>query len=274
MFSTLKSRILLGVYIFLILSIPIGAYLASETQIFKSRASEEEAKPVVTSTPRPTIAPSRVSELEDLVDELDSETTESASPTIATSFGPTLNLKIKIEGRPENDQSTKLFVGIAEGSSIPANPKYLLNFSVDVPESGIYEGLSLAGLSSGSTYTALLKGASQIATSSAFVMSPTITKLNNDSVLNLISGDLNDDNLVNSSDYSIVQKSYGATSSSSNWNELADLNLDGVINTFDLGIVSKNIDRSGDSGVWTSTPAGGLTSEATASGGYWIWLPK
>src|SRR3989338_2498590 len=258
MFSTLKSRILLGVYIFLILSIPIGAYLASETQIFKSRASEEEAKPVVTSTPRPTIAPSRVSELEDLVDELDSETTESASPTIATSFGPTLNLKIKIEGRPENDQSTKLFVGIAEGSSIPANPKYLLNFSVDVPESGIYEGLSLAGLSSGSTYTALLKGASQIATSSAFVMSPTITKLNNDSV-------------VNSSDYSIVQKSYGATSSSSNWNELADLNLDGVINTFDLGIVSKNIDRSGDSGVWTSTPAGGLTSEATASGGYWIW---
>lgn len=273
MFSTFKQRLLLGVYIFLVLSIPAGAYLASQSQTTKSSASESKIKEsIVKVTPKPISSPPPATQAK-------SSPTPSptTSTTIATSFGPTLSLKANLEARPKDNQATRLFVGIAEGS-LTINPKFLLTFSVDLPKSGEYSGLSLAGLTPGNKFTALLKGSAQIATSSAFFLSPTVSNLNDGQSLTMLSGDLNEDNAINSSDYSIVKALLGVNLKSKNWNENADFNKDGVINSFDLAIVTKNLGRIGASGAWTSpipktaTSSGGL-APATSQGGYWIWVP-
>lgn len=287
MFSTFKQRLLLGVYIFVLLSMPIGAYLVSESQTIKSRASEQKnTKPVAPVTPKPTVSPARM--LLNLSQKasdspLSSPTPVPSSPAVVTSFGPTLSLAVTLEGRPKNNQAAKVFVGIAEGT-ITQNPKFLLSFTIDVPASGQYSGLSLAGLDPGSSYTALIKGPAQIANSTSFTMSPAVTNLNNGEPVTLTSGDLNEDNVVNSADYSIAQKAVGATSKSMRWNENADLNKDGTINAFDLSIISKNMGKTGASGAWTSpipktaTPSASLNSPSLGSpqgeSGHWIWIPK
>lgn len=280
---------ILGIYIFLLISIPVGTYLASQYQTVQSRAQEvKPAKPVAKVTPKPTVSPAKQllgSSQVTSPDQTSSPTPTPASSTeVATSFGPTLSLKAVLEGRPAGNQTTKLFVGIVEGT-LTANPKFLLSFSVNLPASGEYSNLSLAGLNPGSRYTALLKGAAQIATASAFTMSPAVTSVNEGQPLALLSGDLNDDNAINSADYSIAQKALGATAKSSTWNESADLNKDGVINAFDLGIIAKNMGLIGASGAWTSpipktsTPSASLNTPAVGSpdegtNGYWLWIPK
>lgn len=290
MFSTFKQRLLLGLFILLILSIPVGAYLASQNQTVKSTASEPKQKLPVSSI-KPTTSPAKelLSTSQKNLPSADPSAKPSPSSSVTTSFGPTLSLKAKLEGRPEGNQITRLFAGIMEGG-LTQNPKFLLSFTLDLPAEGIYGNLSLAGLTPGTRYTALLKGSSQIATSSAFIMSPTVTNLNDGQVLNMTSGDLNDDNTINSADYSIAQKAFGTISSSSNWNENADINKDGIINSLDLSIVNKNLGQVGASGAWTSplpqtaTPSAGLTNPPTGSpreagspneeSGYWIWIPK
>ncbi len=284
---------MLGIYIFVLISIPIGAYLASQTQTINSNASEPKtAKPTPKASPLPNNTPAvkdLLSASESNVSNLQPETTPSPasyseSPTIATSFGPTLSLKTILEGRPAGNQATKLFIGIAEGTLSP-NPKFLLSFSVDLPASGTYSNLSLAGLTPGTKYTALIKGSSQIAASSEFSMSPTVSTLNEGAALNMLSGDLNEDNAITEADLSIVQRAFGASSKSANWNELADLNKDNVVNAFDLAIVTKNLGQVGASGAWTSpipktaTPSASLDSPVGAPSfeevqGYWIWIPR
>lgn len=289
MFATLTQRLLLGLFVFLILSIPVGAYLVSQNQTIKSNASEPKPK-LATITPGSTTSPAKelLKSSQTLPSNSPSPSAEpslSDSPTIATSVGPTLSLKTKLEGRVEGNQITRLFVGIMEGSLV-ANPKFLLNFTLDLPASGEYGNLSLAGLNPGSQYTALLKGSAQIATSSAFIMSPTTTNLNNGEALNMLSGDLNDDNVINAADYSIAKSAFGAIEGSSNWNANVDLNKDGVINVIDLSIISKNLGQIGASGVWTSpvpiaTQSGAISpnvsesspSGGPATGGYWLWIP-
>lgn len=293
MFSSLTQKLLLVVYVFVLLSIPIGAYIVSEYQTtVQSKASEKKSTKVVPVTPKPASAsPAKqlLTSSEKAISSTSNPTASStplpetsSSPTIATSFGPTLSLKTTLEGRPTNNQTTKLFVGIMEGA-LTANPKFLLSFTVDLPASGEYTNLSLAGLTAGSSYTALLKGTAQIATSSAFTMSPTVTNLNDGQPLNMLSGDLNDDNVVNSADYSIAKNALGATERSTKWNATADLNKDGVINTFDLGIIAQNMGQTGASGAWTSpipktsTPSASLTTPPVGSpnqGGYWLWVPQ
>lgn len=289
MFHTLKQRLLLGVYIFILLSIPVGAYLASQNQTYKGSANEGKTNKPITEAKTSTSGDTGTSPAKQLLDSVtggqDSspEASSSSSPTIANAYGPTLSLKAILEGRPSGNQETKLFVGIIEGNLI-INPKFLLSFSVDLPATGEYSGLSLAGLNSGSVYTALLKGPAQIATSSAFTMTPNITVLNEGQPINLLSGDLNEDNVINSADYSLVQKAMGSSANSGNWNENADFNRDGVINTFDLRIIAKNIGQTGASGAWTSpvpkvaTSSAGLTQPAVGgpidNPGHWIWIPS
>lgn len=289
MFSTFKQRLLLGVYLFVLLSIPVGTYLVSQYQIIQSRAQEQKSTkplPQVKPAPNPTTTPAKellsASETRTSLSLSPPSSSSPSSPEIATSFGPTLSFKAALVGRPEGNQATRLFVGIVEGA-LTGNPKFLLSFTVDLPASGEYSNLSLAGLSPGSSYTALLKGSAQIATSSAFTMSPAVTNLNDGQPLNLTSGDLNDDNVVNSADYSIAKKTLGVASGSSNWNENVDFNKDGVINAFDLGFIVKNMGQVGASGAWTSpipkvaSSSASLTSPPIGSpgdGGYWIWIPK
>lgn len=291
MFSTLKLRLLLGVYIFIVLSIPVGAYLASQAQIFKSKASENTNTTTVKSNPKSATSSAKEllsasqTKLLDNPNPTSIPAPASSSPTVATSFGPTLSLQAILEGRPANNQATKLFVGIVEGV-LSANPKFLLSFTADLPAAGSYKNLSLAGLQSGNQYTALLKGATQIATASAFIMSPTVTNLNNGQPLNLLTGDLNEDNIIDASDLSIIQKANGSTHASSNWNENTDFNKDGIVNTFDLAIISKNMGQIGASGTWTSPipkaetlsshPVGSTKDDPVPSdtGGYWLWIPN
>lgn len=290
MFSTFKHRLLLGVYVFLILSIPIGSYLASQTQIFKSKASEGTVVKVGTEKIASRLTNTSASKtlLQDSENNAlnnsassSADTVDEPSATIADTFGPTLSLKATLEGRPADNQATKLFIGIVEGV-LGANPKFLLSFTIDLPKNGVYEKLSLAGLTVGNQYTALIKGGAQIATSSAFTMAANVTNLNNGETLNMLSGDLNDDNAVTSADFDIAQKALGSKSGSENWNELADLNKDGIVNTFDLSIVKRNIAQTGASETWISpTPATTSTSininNAVGSApleGYWMWIPK
>lgn len=272
MFSKFKIRIIIGVYIFILISIPVGAYLASQNTNIKSKAATDTK--TVTDSPTPKSSPNS-----DVRSEETSQ--DGTNTTLPTSFGPTLNLKVALEGRPAGNQKDKLFVGIVEGSQVGLNPKFLLSFTIDLPLSGEFSGLSLAGLTSGNSYSALLKGSAQIATASAFVMGPTVTNLNAGQAITLTTGDLNEDNSINSGDYSIIQKVNGSTPQSSNWNENADFNKDGIINIFDIAIITKNFGKIGDSGPWTSPipkeaskSAGLVYPPNSATGGYWIWLPS
>lgn len=277
MFSTFKQKLLLGVYIFILLSIPVGAYLASQNQTVQSRASEKKDTKLPTVTPKPATPKKELLGSSELAAQSakpsPTPTPDSSSPTIASSYGPTLSLKVTIEGRPMNNYAAKLFIGIAEGT-LTANPKFVLSFSVDAPASGEYTNLSLAGLTPGSSYTALIKGSAQIANAASFTMSPTVTNLNDGQAINLVSGDLNEDNVINSGDLTIAQKAAGSTAKSANWNDNADLNKDGVVNLFDLSIINKNIGKIGTSGAWTSPIPKVATPSAGSQGGYWLWLPK
>lgn len=279
MFTSLKQRILLGVYTFIVISIPIGAYLASQATQTTSKATEPNLTKTITKEPKPATSSAKAGNYF-------SNYTPSSRPkddqplagtaTLATSYGPTLTLQMKIDGRPLTNQSSRLFIGIILGTNLQT-PQYLLSFTVDLPSSGSYTDISLAGLTAGSTYTAILKGDAQIATSSAFEMSPSVTNLNGGIPITMLSGDLNQDNIINSSDLTIAQGAIGQTSSPS------DLNKDGIVNNIDLAIINKNMGRIGATGIWASTPRIATPSASLAnppagspSGGqgYWVWVPK
>lgn len=178
-------------------------------------------------------------------------------------YGPTMNFKVQLEGRPKDKQASKFFVGIAQGAP-SSSPQYLLSFNVDVNDSGEYKGLSLAGLTSNESYTAYLKGTAQIATASAFIAKPTISDLG---LLKLLSGDLNEDNVINSQDYAIAKTAFRATPEAKNWNKNVDFNLDNVINTLDLSIITKNFGKTGNSGSWYSNTTKEASGSASLSGG-------
>ena len=274
MFTTLTQKILLGLYLFLILSIPVGAYVVSSSKSQDTKTSASQDGPI--TKPLPSLAPA-----EQLKQLSEKRATASTTPTptepeptisTATSFGPTINLKLVLEGRLKDNQAAKVFMGIASGGSPVNNPKYLLSFTINIPATGIFAGLSLAGLTENTQYTAYIKGPAQIATSSAFIMSPSISKLNNDTPLTLISGDLNEDNMIDISDYNIAKGALGTNTKSTGWNDNIDLNKDGVVNIIDLSIVAKNLGKTGSSGVWYSKPLV-ASSSGSPSGGVWLWVP-
>lgn len=294
MLQTAASKIFVFIIAVLVISIPAGSYLlskrfhAQKQETSKNEESNVETKDKPKEVPKETPKSSLDTLKEELGEQKSGKSSASAAPEI--SFGPTLNFKIIIEGRPAGKQGTKkLFLGLAQGQP-STKPQYLLTFSLDVPDNGEYKALSIAGLTQGDTYTAYLKGASQIATASAFVVKPTASDLG---ILNLITGDVNEDNTINTSDYNIVKNALGATPTSEKWNPSLDFNLDNWVNSFDLSIVSKNLGKTGLSGVWVSPPppasSGTLTmpnigTPETASEqipitipsekGFWIFIPR
>lgn len=280
MFSSFKQKLILGVYILILISIPIGAYLTTQNQNPTASAKKEPSKldHLKPLTATPSANANGALKLGD-IDEQGKELPNETKTTLPSTFGPTLNLKLILEGRPHGKMASKIFVGIVDGTISSQTPKYILSFYIDLPDSGLFEGLSLAGLNAGTTYSAVLKGPAQIATSSAFAMSPTITNLNNGKSLTLLSGDLNEDNTISSADYSLAREAFGSNSSSANWNPNIDFNLDGIINSADLAIILKNMTKTGSAGVWGSTPAtksASLEPESPSIGspsGYWLWVP-
>jgi hypothetical protein len=285
-----KEKIILAVIFGLIILIPSGSFVLSQVIAPSPAPTEEIGSYTPVSSPK---AASDDSPLSKLVKEL--QATPSATPNslinvtpTATEgatllLGQTLGFRLILEGRPFEKYAAKVFLGLSNGQ-ITNNPQYLLSFLINVPDSGIYSGLPLAGLDEGQQYTAYIKGPSQLATASAFVVKPTPIDLG---ILNLITGDVNEDNVIDSSDYNIVKAALGMTSNSQNWNPVLDFNLDNRINTLDLTIVSRNLGKIGMSGPWYSSQQS-ATKSATMSGGpvlggadndpksgkgYWMWMP-
>ena len=309
---SMRDRLIIAGIIALTILIPTGAYVLSLRA--KSQSSAQEYRTPVTSPKAEATSSSR---LQDALNRLE---TQSASTTTSQSttedgtdgltdsqliLGPTLGFSLILQGRPLDNQSTRAFLGIAAGSPT-TRPTYLLSFMVNVPASGAFDGISLSGLETGQTYTAYLKGESQIATASSFTVKATPTNLG---ALNLITGDVNEDNVIDNTDYNLVKASVGATPSSSKWNPLYDFNLDNVINSWDLNTVLTNLTKIGASGAWysyspissgsaslnTTTNVIASEREAISTGstsseiepgtqepktnftnkkGYWMWVPN
>lgn len=275
-----SQKIFITVFLAILFSIPVGFFLASKRMEANSLTTRSYD---TTITNPPPVTNQRALALEDSSKSL-SLGTSAQSNQQPTGFGPNLSFKVILEGRPVNQQQTKMFVGIAPGPP-SNNPQYLLTFTVDLPASGEYKGVSLAGLSTGATYTAYLKGPAQIATSSAFLMNPTGVILNGGQPLTLLTGDVNEDNVIDQADYDIERKALATTSSSPDWNPNLDFNLDGVINNLDLEYIIKNLGKVGSSGKWYSTNPQVATNSASLSGppsiggeaspkGYWMWVPS
>lgn len=302
---TFRDRIIIAGIITLTILIPSGAYVLSLR--FKTQSQAQEYKTPVTSPKTEATTSSRLKEALDRLNQKQGESgvagtgtstgqtrTETGTDDNSTGFsdaqlvlGPTLGFSLILQGRPLDNQSTQAFLGIAAGA--PASrPTYLLSFMVTIPASGSFNGISLSGLDSGATYTAYIKGNAQIATSSAFVVKATPANLG---ALNLLTGDVNEDNVINISDYNLVKAAIGRTPFSPGWNALYDFNLDNIINSWDLNIILANLNKTGASGAWYSyTPisTASATISATFKGnegrdtggtndsgkeGYWMWVP-
>lgn len=280
-----KTLFLVGGFLLIAAAIPFTAVALKQTQVFRSQASEIK---VASSSAQKIISKEvpKTSPLDELSKLLQSSPalspTASSSGNLSTGqptptpymnlgFGPTLNVSINIQGRPMGKQAARVFIGLASNTPIK-KPTYLLTFTIDFPEDGIFRGLSLAGLNPGSTYSIYIKGPGQIDSAASFVMSPTESSINSGQPMLLFSGDLNDDNMVNSADYTIAKNLYGITPTSKTWNKNADFNRDNVINTYDLGYITNNLGKIGASGTWFSPPPVS-TSSGSPSGGYWLWVP-
>lgn len=286
-----REKIILAVIFGLMILIPSGSFVLSQALTSSPAPSSDINSYTPISSPKAVASDSPLSKL---VKEL--QATPSATPNSLININPTategatlllgqtLGFRLIMEGRPFEKYAAKVFLGLASGEIIN-NPKYLLSFLINVPDSGIYTGLPLAGLDEGQTYTAYIKGPAQLATASAFIVKPTPIDLG---ILNLITGDVNEDNVIDSADYNLVKAALGQTPSSQTWNSNLDFNMDNRINTLDLTIVSKNLGKVGMSGPWYSSQKA-ATKSATVSGspsvsggpdngpqtgkGYWMWMP-
>lgn len=266
---SIKAKLLIGLFVLIIIAIPTGTLLLSQRQKANQSLIKKTAKTPIQD----------LKEVEENVDKLNTppSTKEVTLPTLANlNVGSTLTIKILMEGRTSSNQAmNKVFIGLSSGTP-KNNPIYLLTFSVDFPASGVYKGLSLAGLTIGSTYTAYIKAPQTISSASAFKVTATETNLNDGNGLNLVAGDLNDDNAVTSTDYNLAKSLSGTTPKGTNWNERADITGDGVVNSLDLGIINRNINKIGAGGAWQSTPAISSPSakpKGNTGTGYWLWIP-
>lgn len=299
-FST-RDKVIIVAILIITLLIPTGAYVLSLR--FKTQSQAQEYNFPVTSPKAEATSSSRLKEALDRLNQTQTGNSTTGggatSGTQATTetgidedetfsdaqlvLGPTLGFSVILQGRPLDNQTTQAFLGIAAGQAT-TRPTYLLSFMVNIPTSGSFDGISLSGLDTGSTYTAYLKGEAQIATSSSFVVKATPTNLG---ALNLLTGDVNEDNVIDILDYNLVKAAIGTTPSSANWNDLYDFNLDNVVNSWDLNIILSNLGKTGASGAWYSyTPIATASASSSSSGGlkdsggpedpkngYWMWVP-
>lgn len=307
---TTKHKIILATLGFLLLTIPISAFIISYRlrATVDSKANSDlsvqdlSIKPIVDNpTPEKTLLDQLKEDLASPTptpEQQDSSTEKTTADSAVEEGGTTLNLgpmltfNIKKESVAKDRQAEpKIFVGIATGQATK-NPQYLLSFTVEVVADGSpKEDLSIAGLTVGDTYTAYIKSQTSLTASTTFSAKPTTTNLG---TVNLLVGDINEDNLIDQKDRDILMKAYGSRPGSTNWNEIADFNWDQVINAADLAYITKNMNKDGASGVWRSTPTSTATPSASPSGGgpkpsdvggprdiepirgngYWMWVPS
>lgn len=269
-----KATAILSIYLIIMLAIPVGFAVYKRTQ------EKGRFNPIASANPQTEAkagdsSSSALDELKQSLENITPTPTQDSQPA-STSFGPNLDFSIEQEGRPANKQAGKVFIGIGSGGP-QVKPTFLVSFTVDVPQSGKFSGVSLAGLDIGSTYTAYIKGPAHIDKAIPFIVKNSQNQLNSLAPIPLLSGDLNEDNLIDDKDLTIIKGLLGTNPSSNGWNEAADFNGDLTINSLDVSYVLKNKGKTGDSGAWFSVLRGaalGISIEATASGAYIIHLPK
>lgn len=284
---SLRDRLIIAAIIAITILIPTGAYVMSLR--FKTQSQAREYNTPVTQSKTEATTSSKLKEALDRLNQTQNQTgggssggsgvTSGAQTTTQTGtddntvsvsdaqlvLGPVLGFSLILQGRPPDNQSTRAFLGIAQGQPT-TRPAYLLSFMVTIPASGSFDGISLSGLSTGTTYTAYIKSEAQIATSSGFVVKTTPSNLGG---LSLLTGDVNEDNVIDILDYNLVKTAIGLTPSSPTWNSLYDFNLDNIINSWDLSIILANLNKIGASGAWYSyTPV--ATASAYTSGGPYL----
>lgn len=293
-----ENRLILAVITFLFLLIPLTSYLMIQKAEFEHLIDPRFTTPKQSSFPEINVPQTNANSLQEMKNNIAS--LPSATPGFIMDGEPAvlsaeasssgLKLRVKMDERPVNNQATELFVGIGQGEA-QANPKYVLSFLVDLDESGQYSGISLTGLDPNSIYTAYIKGVSQLATTREFTYHPGLIDLG---LIPLISGDVNEDNIIDQNDLLLVKQSIGLTPKSPDFDSALDVNNDGVINGLDLSIVNQNMGKTGEAGViipdnMTASTAHGIQQSATletdldtgspeasssAKDGYWLWIPK
>lgn len=293
MWESKTNRLLVFGFLFLVVFIPSSTFLIGKRMSAATLATQPYNQTVTTNNAQeiPSASPIQGSVLGSSVALDSGNPADNASSPPQVVYGPQLSFSVSIQGRPPNNQSGSFFVGIAQGDP-SNNPQYLISFTINMPSSGKYSGLSLVGLSPGTNYTAYIKGPAQLVKAVPFSINPQGAVLNGGQPINLISGDLNQDNVIDAQDLIIAKAALGQTSSSSNWNPNVDINADGIINNIDLAIVTGNQGKIGDSGPWYSridssasnsaqlnSPSHIGGSDATFSpypkaGGYWMWVPS
>ena len=289
-----ENKFILAAIVFLLLLIPLTSYFMLQKAKFEHLVSSQLPSTVhtlpQTTLPKTTSA-SAYQEMKTNIAALPSASPgfimDSEPAVLGSESTPSggLKIQVKMDERPANNQQTRLFIGISQGVAVQ-NPKYLLSFLVDLDQNGSYSGISLTGLEPNVIYTAYIKGVSQLATSKEFTYNPQVTDLG---LIPLISGDTNNDNIINSTDYNQVKENLGKTSDSVNFNSALDVNNDGVVNSLDLAIISQNMGKSGEIGVVipdqinSSNPSasiptpvdiGSPEASSSAKSGYWLWIPK
>lgn len=287
-----QNRLILAAITAIFLLIPLTSYLmlqrakfehlidvqfpepsqqASEISMPKTTSSLQEIKTNIASIPSPT--PGFIMDGEPAI--LGAEASSSG-----------LKLRVKMNDRILNNQSSQLFVGIGQGEAM-VNPKYVLSFLVNLDQNGQYSGISLTGLEPNSIYTAYIKGISQLATTREFSFQTGLADLG---LITLISGDVNNDNQIDQSDVLLVKKNMGKNSHSLNFDSSLDVNNDGIINSLDLSIIMQNLGKSGEAGVIFPSQLNEATksaelqnpdvtgspesSSSAQKNGYWLWIPK
>jgi len=120
------------------------------------------------------------------------------------------------------------------------NTNTLVNtYPVTVQSNGTFE---ILGLTAG-TYDVIVKVQGYLAKGTQDVaVGAGVTPLALGAIIN---GDVNNNNLINLPDVSLVNASFGSTTSSANYNPIADLNCSGSVNLSDVSLLNAGFAQSG-----------------------------
>ncbi len=94
------------------------------------------------------------------------------------------------------------------------------------------------------SYTLHIKGLKWLAKNATGVVvnSQTVTGVN----VTLLDGDLNNDNVIDLNDFSVMASAFGTSVGQAGWNPIADINCDGTVNMTDFNLFSPNFGLMGD----------------------------
>ena len=213
--------------ILFIVSIPISINLVSKNQDTRSKANEISSYKIKFKFSIAEIKDSKKCFAKSNVLTVDILNPVSKSSQI----GSTVNF-YPIEGQFNS-----------KGYQVFETEEIILNSSFNLVNNFNY--LKIKGVSSLKTVLCINKQKNKISKNSDCNINLSEDKIYDFSEYPLIIGDINDDNMVNTVDFSYVKNKLNADFNVS-CNEKTDVNFDGVVNTVDLALIKKNIFINGE----------------------------